>query len=69
MTLDGIAVRLNAEGHTSRRGRPWNPVQVLRVLERVRGQTVDSRGLQQGDFTCGVAHYKAGEQKHRKGKG
>jgi DNA invertase Pin-like site-specific DNA recombinase len=31
LTLDGIAGRLNAEGHTTRRGKPWNPVQVLRV--------------------------------------
>jgi DNA invertase Pin-like site-specific DNA recombinase len=35
-TLDGIAGRLNAEGHTTRRGKPWNPVQVARVLERGR---------------------------------
>jgi DNA invertase Pin-like site-specific DNA recombinase len=34
LTLDGIAGRLNAEGHTTRRGKPWNPVQVLRVLNR-----------------------------------
>jgi DNA invertase Pin-like site-specific DNA recombinase len=34
VTLDGIAGRLNAEGHTTRRGKPWNPVQVARVLER-----------------------------------
>jgi DNA invertase Pin-like site-specific DNA recombinase len=34
MTLEGIAGKLNAEGHTTRRGRPWNPVQVARVLER-----------------------------------
>ena len=31
---EGIAGRLNAEGHTTRRGKPWNPVQVLRVLQR-----------------------------------
>jgi len=35
MTLTAIAERLNAEGHTTRRGRPWNPVQVARILERV----------------------------------
>lgn len=29
-----IAERLNAEGHTTRRGRPWNQVQVMRVLKR-----------------------------------
>jgi DNA invertase Pin-like site-specific DNA recombinase len=39
MSLDGlslrqIAVRLNTEGHTTRRGKPWNPMQVLRVLQR-----------------------------------
>jgi DNA invertase Pin-like site-specific DNA recombinase len=28
------AYRLSAEGHTTRRGLPWNPVQVARVLER-----------------------------------
>jgi DNA invertase Pin-like site-specific DNA recombinase len=40
MTLDGIAGRLNAEGHTTRRGKPWNPVQVLRVLERAEAARV-----------------------------
>jgi DNA invertase Pin-like site-specific DNA recombinase len=34
LTLAGIAERLNSEGHTTRRGRPWNPVQVARVIER-----------------------------------
>jgi DNA invertase Pin-like site-specific DNA recombinase len=34
MTLAAIADRLNSEGHTTRRGRPWNPVQVARVLEK-----------------------------------
>jgi DNA invertase Pin-like site-specific DNA recombinase len=34
LTLDGIAERLNAEGHSTRTGKPWNPVQVLRVLQR-----------------------------------
>jgi DNA invertase Pin-like site-specific DNA recombinase len=33
-SLRAIAERLNAEGHTTRRGRPWNPVQVARVLGR-----------------------------------
>lgn len=33
-TLKQIAELLNAEGHTTRRGKPWNPVQVARVLER-----------------------------------
>jgi DNA invertase Pin-like site-specific DNA recombinase len=34
LSLAAIAGRLNTEGHTTRRGKPWNPVQVLRVLER-----------------------------------
>ena len=34
MTLAAIADELNALGHTTRRGKPWNPVQVARVLER-----------------------------------
>ena len=34
LSLREIAAKLNAEGHTTRRGRPWNPVQVARVLER-----------------------------------
>lgn len=33
-TLQRIADKLNAEGHTTRRGNPWNPVQVARVLKR-----------------------------------
>jgi DNA invertase Pin-like site-specific DNA recombinase len=33
-SLRDIAARLNAEGHSTRRGRPWNQVQVSRVLER-----------------------------------
>jgi hypothetical protein len=34
LSLRAITARLNAEGHTTRRGRSWNPVQVTRVLER-----------------------------------
>lgn len=34
LTLQEIANRLNEEGHTTRRGKPWNPVQVMRVLAR-----------------------------------
>jgi DNA invertase Pin-like site-specific DNA recombinase len=34
LSLRAIADRLNQEGHTTRRGRPWNPVQVSNVLER-----------------------------------
>ncbi len=33
-SLRAMAEQLNAEGHTTRRGRPWNQVQVARVLER-----------------------------------
>ncbi len=32
MSLQAIADKLNTEGHTTRRGKPWNPVQVSRVL-------------------------------------
>jgi DNA invertase Pin-like site-specific DNA recombinase len=34
LSLAAIANLLNTQGHTTRRGRPWNPVQVLRVLGR-----------------------------------
>jgi hypothetical protein len=34
LSLRDMAVRLNADGHTTRHGKPWNPVQVARVLER-----------------------------------
>jgi DNA invertase Pin-like site-specific DNA recombinase len=40
MTLDGIAGKLNSEGHTTRKGKPWNPVQVARVLERAKAAGV-----------------------------
>jgi DNA invertase Pin-like site-specific DNA recombinase len=33
LSLREIAARLNEQGHATRRGRPWNPVQVARVLE------------------------------------
>ena len=33
-TLQEIADELNAQGHVTRRGKAWNPVQVGRVLER-----------------------------------
>ena len=35
LSLRAIADRLNADGHTTRRGAAWNPVQVARVLDRV----------------------------------
>jgi DNA invertase Pin-like site-specific DNA recombinase len=34
LSLRAVAARLNAEGHTTRKGKPWNPVQVARVLRR-----------------------------------
>jgi DNA invertase Pin-like site-specific DNA recombinase len=34
LSLQAIADELNKQGHTTRRGKPWNPVQVSRVLER-----------------------------------
>jgi Recombinase len=36
LSLRQVATRLNAEGHTTRRGRPWNAMQVRRVLARAR---------------------------------
>jgi DNA invertase Pin-like site-specific DNA recombinase len=34
MTLQAIARELHEKGHTTRRGKPWNAVQVMRVLKR-----------------------------------
>lgn len=34
LSARAIAERLNAEGHTTRRGKPWSHVQVMRVLAR-----------------------------------
>lgn len=34
LALQAIAKRLNDEGQTTRRRRPWNPIQVSRVLDR-----------------------------------
>lgn len=34
LSLAGICERLSAEGHTTRHGKPWNPMQVKRVLDR-----------------------------------
>jgi hypothetical protein len=34
LPLQAIADELNRQGHTTRRGKPWNPVQVARVLAR-----------------------------------
>ena len=33
-TLQAIAGELNRQGHTTRRGKPWNATQVARVLAR-----------------------------------
>jgi hypothetical protein len=33
-SLRAIADRLNAEGHMTRRGKPWNATQIARVLTR-----------------------------------
>jgi DNA invertase Pin-like site-specific DNA recombinase len=35
-TLAEIAAKLNSDGHTTRRGKPWNPMQAARVLERAK---------------------------------
>jgi DNA invertase Pin-like site-specific DNA recombinase len=34
MTLQAIADQLNEDGHVTRQGKPWNKVQVMRVLDR-----------------------------------
>ncbi len=34
LSLRDIAAKLTAEGHATRRGKPWNPVQVSRILTR-----------------------------------
>jgi hypothetical protein len=34
LSFRAIADRLNADGHTTRRGAAWEPMQVRRVLER-----------------------------------
>ena len=34
LSMQAIADRLNAEGHTTRRQKPWNRIQVARVLNR-----------------------------------
>ena len=34
LSLRAIADWLTAKGHTTRRGKPWNPMQVARLLER-----------------------------------
>lgn len=36
LSLRQITGQLNAEGHTTRRGKPWNPMQVSRILHSGR---------------------------------
>jgi hypothetical protein len=36
LSLAAIADELNTQGHTTRRGKPWNAVQVSRVLVRAK---------------------------------
>jgi DNA invertase Pin-like site-specific DNA recombinase len=43
MTLEAIAERLNSEGQTTRRGRPWGAAHVFNVLARVADAETDSR--------------------------
>jgi DNA invertase Pin-like site-specific DNA recombinase len=39
LSLQAVADRLNRQGLTTRRGRPWNPVQVSRVLDRAKARS------------------------------
>ena len=34
VSLQAMATDLNGQGHTTRRGKPWNAVQIMRVLDR-----------------------------------
>ena len=34
-SLQAVADELNGQGHTTRRGKKWNAVQIMRVLGRV----------------------------------
>ena len=36
LSLQAIAAELNTQGQTTRKGKPWNPVQVARVLATAR---------------------------------
>jgi DNA invertase Pin-like site-specific DNA recombinase len=40
-TLQAIANELNVEGHTTRRGKPWNQMQVSRILDRMKVTSPD----------------------------
>jgi DNA invertase Pin-like site-specific DNA recombinase len=57
VSLQAIADRLNAEGHTTRQGKPWNKVQVGRVLKRSQA---DYPGIHQ-DIHNHATQSKAGE--------
>jgi DNA invertase Pin-like site-specific DNA recombinase len=37
LSLQAIADKVNEQGHTTRRGKPFNPVQVSRILDRADG--------------------------------
>lgn len=39
MSLAAIAAKLNEQGHTTRRGKPWSPMQVKLVLDRAKQTT------------------------------
>jgi hypothetical protein len=44
LSLRQIAAQLDADGHTTRSGRPWNPIQVSRLLYDRWGLGLDSWG-------------------------
>jgi DNA invertase Pin-like site-specific DNA recombinase len=44
LSLREMAAKLNEQGHTTRKGKPWNPVQVARVIERMK-----EKGILSGD--------------------
>jgi len=50
-SLQGIADRLNTEGHTMRRGAAWNPVQVRRVQVHAGRVETDRPGYAAGGNT------------------
>jgi hypothetical protein len=45
LSQQAIADKLNSQGHTTRRGKPWSQVQVMRVLERAECLARTSTGL------------------------
>ncbi len=48
-TLKEIAVELTGKGHVTRRGKPWNQVQVARVLERAEAARVFEFSREESD--------------------